>query len=104
MSELNAEQIREAAHTTSHYRSLLGVNLGSIGTDAVMLCEKTALIYASLLEAQVEGRALVIVKENGEWPEWAQMAMDECYAAWADDLGPGHLNDAMLAALSKGSQ
>ena len=58
MSELNAEQIRELVKS---YLWLNDMDRKDVVADA-------ALAYADLLEAQVEGRAVVIVKENGEWP------------------------------------
>jgi len=58
MSELNAEQIRELVKS---YLWLNDMDRKDVVADA-------ALAYADLLEAQVEGRAVVIVKENGVWP------------------------------------
>ena len=77
---LTAEQIREAVRAVRLY-SMPGTPLHALMHDEVEYWDElprslvalaaTALNYADLLQAQAEGRVVIIRKgEDGKWPQW----------------------------------
>ena len=108
---LTAEQIREAVRAVRLY-SMPGTPLHALMHDEVEYWDElprslvalaaTALNYADLLQAQAEGRVVIIRKgEDGKWPQWL---LDRLGYAMSgplvpDDSGGGRAAKAAVGCL-----